>query len=100
MALAIKFQGMVDNGDVRDYADLARLGYVSRARITQIMNLLRLAPDIQESILFLPPAFGRGTVTERHLRWLNSMIDWREQRRLWARLKSAVLVGSPPTPTG
>ena len=51
MALAIKFQDMVDRGEVRDYADLARLGYVSRARITQIMNLLNLAPDIQEHIL-------------------------------------------------
>src|ERR1017187_4734132 len=38
--------GMVDRGEVRDYADLAQLGYVTRARITQIMNLLHLAPDI------------------------------------------------------
>jgi len=56
MALAIKFQEMVDRREVRDYADLARLGYVSRARITQIMNLLYLAPDIQES--FLPCEWG------------------------------------------
>jgi len=48
MALAIKFQGMVNRREVCDYADLARLGYVTRARITQIMNLLNLAPDIQE----------------------------------------------------
>jgi len=54
MALAIKFDGLVRHGEVRDYADLARLGYVTRARITQIMNLLNLAPDIQEEILFLP----------------------------------------------
>ncbi len=51
MALAIKFQDMVDRGEVRDYADLARLGYVTRARITQIMNLLNFAPDIQEGVL-------------------------------------------------
>jgi len=38
MALAIRFQDMVDRGEVQDYADLARLGYVTRARITQIMN--------------------------------------------------------------
>ena len=89
MALAIKFQDMIDRGEVRDYADLARLGYVSRARVTQIMNLLNLAPDIQEEILFLPPTFGRGPVTERHLRRLNAMIDWSEQRRLWGCLRSA-----------
>ena len=51
MALAIKFQDMVDRGEVRDYADLARLGFVSRAWITQIMNLLNLAPDLQEGLL-------------------------------------------------
>lgn len=32
MALAIKFQDMVDRGEVRDYADLARLGYGPRSR--------------------------------------------------------------------
>lgn len=51
MALAIKFQDMVDRGEARDYADLTRLGYVTRARLTQIMNLLLLALDIQAEIL-------------------------------------------------
>ena len=41
--------------EFRDYAELARLGRVTRARMTQIMKLLDLAPDIQEQILFLPP---------------------------------------------
>jgi hypothetical protein len=36
---------------VKNYAALAHLGQVSRARITQVMNLLQLAPDIQEEIL-------------------------------------------------
>lgn len=54
MALAIRLEELVQRGEVRDYADLARLGYVTRARITQIMNLLNLAPDIQENLLFLP----------------------------------------------
>lgn len=40
--------------DARDYADLARLGHVTRPRLTQIMELFLLAPDIQEEILFLP----------------------------------------------
>ncbi|GIW55523.1 MAG: hypothetical protein KatS3mg082_1927 [Nitrospiraceae bacterium] len=51
MALAIKCQDMIDRGEVKDYADLARLGFVTRARVTQIMNLTLLAPDIQETIL-------------------------------------------------
>ena len=56
MALAITMQQMIRDGQVRDYAELARLGQVSRARISQIMNLLNLAPQIQEAILFLPRA--------------------------------------------
>src|SRR5436190_12755690 len=54
MALAIRFDDLVRDGVVTDQAELARLGHVSRARVTQIMNLLHLAPDIQEELLFLP----------------------------------------------
>ena len=77
MALAIKFQDMVDRGEVRDYADLARLGYVTRARLTQIMNLLLLAPDIQELILFGAQS-NRG---ERSLRAVSAEVFWSDQRR-------------------
>jgi len=82
MALAIKFQDMVDRGEVRDYADLARLGYVTRARITQIMNLLNLAPDIQEELLSSNPVVPWPTA-ERQIRHVVSAADWLEQRRRW-----------------
>jgi hypothetical protein len=49
LALAHKFEGLLHQGIVRDYVSLARLGHVSRARITQIMNLLHLAPDNPET---------------------------------------------------
>jgi hypothetical protein len=82
MALAIKFQAMVEHGEVRDYADLARLGYVTRARLTQIMNLLLLAPDIQEQILFMDASQRvLRAVTERELRSFAPVIEWDEQRR-------------------
>ena len=81
MALAIKFQGMVDRGEVEDYADLARLGYVTAARITQIMNLLNLAPSIQEEILTLPA--GSPRIFERRLRPVTSQVLWDEQWRIW-----------------
>ena len=54
MALAIRFGGLVNTGGVRDYAALAGTGHVSRARISQIMNLTYLAPAIQDALLFLP----------------------------------------------
>lgn len=81
MALAIKFQDMVDCGEVRDYADLARLGYVTRARLTQVMNLLLLAPDIQEQILFTESGDNAVTPRERQLRAVVSIPDWSAQRR-------------------
>jgi len=81
MALAIKFQEMVDRGEVRDYADLARLGYVTRARLTQIMNLLLLAPDIQEALLDNSSALrARSAITERDLRSVSRIVDWADQR--------------------
>ena len=83
MALAIRFDGLLRDETIRDYAELARLGRVTRARITQIMKLLDLAPKIQEQILFLP---NITDLTERNLRPVVSRIDWREQRRLFQKL--------------
>jgi hypothetical protein len=85
MALAIRFERLVREGAVRDYAELARLGHVSRARITQIMNLTLLAPDIQEAILFLPMVErGRDPLRLAQLQHIALEPDWEEQRRHWA----------------
>jgi hypothetical protein len=90
MALAIKFDGMLREGVVADYADLARLGLVTRARMTQIMNLLNLAPDIQEAILFLPARTqGRETIAERNLRPLTRIMSWERQRKMWRAIVGA-----------
>ena len=83
MALAIRFEGLLRDRKIRDYAELARLGGVTRARMTQIMKLLDLAPDIQEQILFLPLIQG---LNERNLRPLASRIDWDEQRRMFQKI--------------
>ena len=63
LALAHRFDRLIAEGVVADYADLARLGQVSRARISQIMSLRNLAPDIQEAILFLRTRRGRDPVS-------------------------------------
>jgi hypothetical protein len=84
MALAIRFEGLVRDGVVADYAELARFGHVTRARMSQIMSLLHLAPDNQEAILFLPRVTsGKDPITERDLRPIAATPDWRKQRRLW-----------------
>lgn len=84
MALAIRFDRLIAAGKLRDFADVARLGYVTRARATQVMNLMMLAPDIQEQILFMPRVeAGRDGVKEWQLRPIAATPDWSKQRRMW-----------------
>jgi hypothetical protein len=80
MALALRFEGLVREERLRDYAELARLGSVTRGRMTQIMQLLHLAPDIQEQLLFLAEIPG---LNQRNLRAIVSCSDWSEQRRMF-----------------
>ena len=48
------------------------------------MNLLQLAPEIQEALLFLPRTVkGRDPIREHHVRPIAATLDWRKQRRLW-----------------
>ncbi len=91
MALAIKLDRLVAQGEVVDYSDLARLGHVSRARITQIMNLRLLAPDIQEAVLFLPHTLkGRDRIQERDLRPIAATPQWNRQRKMWNKLSTEI----------
>jgi len=84
MALAIRFDDLLRTGEVTSQSELARLAHVTQPRMTQIMNLLHLAPDIQEEILLLPHAVsGRDPITERHIRPLTHQMTWFVQRRMW-----------------
>jgi len=84
LALAHRFEQMIRDGVVKDYAELARLGHVSRARLSQIMDLLLLAPRIQEAILFLPAVqAGEDPVYERDLRKILATPNWRTQLNTW-----------------
>lgn len=87
MALAIRFDRLLADGVVGDLTELARLCHVTQPRMSQVMNLLHLAPDIQEAILNLPPIrVGKDTLTERDLRPITQVREWTEQRRKWAQL--------------
>jgi len=87
MALALRLDELVRTGQVASYSALAALGQVTRARISQILSLLHLAPDIQEALLFLPPTLrGRDAIILADLMPIAACIDWRKQRRLWRRL--------------
>jgi DNA invertase Pin-like site-specific DNA recombinase len=81
LALAVKFDGLRRDGIVKNYAEMARLGRVSRARVTQIMSLLNLAPDIQQDILLSP----KMSVPESSIRALSAEVIWSRQREQWSK---------------
>ena len=84
VALAIHFQDMMDRGEIRNHADLARLGCISRERVSQVMMLAWLAPDIQQQVLGLPKTpGGRFPVSETALRTIARVASWAEQRTRW-----------------
>jgi hypothetical protein len=88
MALALHIEALVQAGTVASYAAAARLGHVSRARITQILSLVHLAPDLQEQLLFLQrPAHGREPWPLRHVLTIAADLDWSQQRRRWSKLQ-------------
>ena len=74
LALAHLVERRVESGELRDYAAAARTLGISRARMTQLMNLLVLSPMIQERILT-----GENAFSERGLRPLLCRINWRDQ---------------------
>jgi hypothetical protein len=83
LALAHRIAEEVESGKYSDYADVARQHGLTRARVTQLMNLLLLAPDIQEEVLALEFPVGREAVTERHLRRVLGSLCWEHQRKTW-----------------
>jgi hypothetical protein len=88
MALAIHFQDMIQRGEARDYADLARLGCLTRERMSQIMELVWLAPDIQREILEFPPTgAARFPISEVAVRAIADNLSWDDQRGDWSVLK-------------
>jgi hypothetical protein len=96
MALAIRFEEQVRKRVLASYSELAGLGHVTRARVSQIMNLANLAPDIQEALLHLPRTErGRDPIHLRQLQPIAVVVEWRRQRRLWNEL-----VAARPKPSG
>jgi hypothetical protein len=95
VALAWHIEEQVRLGRLASYAAAARLGHVSRARLSQILSLLNLAPDVQEQVLFLQrPIQGRQGPTLRQLLSVAAALDWHEQRRRWRKLRRAKPAGA------
>lgn len=87
MAVAIRLDGLLRTGEVSDIPELARLGHVTQPRMSQILNLTLLAPDIQEELLFLPRVTaGKSAIHEKMLRPITAEIDWSRQRDMWRKM--------------
>ena len=99
VALARHIDDLVRSGTVCSYAMAARLGHISRARMSQILTLVHLAPDLQEQLLFLQrPARGRTAPVLRQVLQVAAALDWDEQRQRWRRLRRANRQHRPTTP--
>jgi hypothetical protein len=89
MAVAIRLERLLRTGEVSDVMELARLGHVTQPRMSQILNLTLLAPDVQEELLFLPRiTSGKPAIHEKMLRPIVLEIDWDKQRSMWSQIAS------------
>ncbi len=87
MAVAIRLESLLRTGEVSGIPELARLGHVTQPRMSQILALTLLAPDIQEELLFLPRiTAGKSAIHEKMLRPISAEIDWARQREMWRKL--------------
>ena len=89
MAISIQFDRMLRSGEEKDTLHLAEMHSISSPRVTQIMNLALLAPDIQEALLCLPREFvGRSAINEKMMRPIAAQVDWDRQREMWREVQS------------
>src|SRR5215469_18027591 len=89
-ALAIHFDEMIRRGQVKDFADIGRLSCLCRERVSQMMRLNYLAPDIQMELLYLPPVpRGRFPISETDVPKIANLLSWHDQREQWRQLKRA-----------
>ena len=87
MALAIRIDGLVRSGEMASFAEVALVSGLTRARVSQIMDLTMLAPSIQERVLReLKPERGRDPYSERDLRRIVRDADWARQERAFEAL--------------
>ena len=83
---AIKWQTLLESGEAASQAEIARREGITRARVTQVMGMLSLAPEIQQHILSMPDMVHRPAITERALRPIAKLVDRREQLAAFSEL--------------
>ena len=87
LAFAHRVEAEIAEGLLPDRSAASRHYGISTGRISQIMNLLQLSPDIQEAVLWLEAVDGREPMTGQALEELAVIEAWSEQRKGWHRLR-------------
>jgi len=90
---ALKWQRLLDSGRFKSRNAIARSEGISRARVTQLLSLLNLAPQIREYITSMPETSknGRRLITEHIVRPITSIKDQREQIAAFERITGVCL---------
>jgi len=83
---AIEWQALLESGQVVSQTDIAKQERITRARVTQVMGMLRLAPELREKILSMPKVVRRPLLTERVLRPIATITDYHDQIREFHKL--------------
>ncbi|HJX16445.1 MAG TPA: hypothetical protein VJ386_11975 [Candidatus Deferrimicrobiaceae bacterium] len=98
---AIEWQALLDAGKIASQAEIASSEGITCARVSQVMGMLRLAPEIQKRVLTLPVSVRRTSITERLLRPITGITDHRDQiQEFYKLLKQAAVPLRPRTPEG
>ena len=92
---AHEWQGLIESAEVRNQTEIARREGITRARVTQVMGMLRLAAEIQQHILAVPETVRQPAISERALRPIAQLDDHASQRVLFSQLVKHI-VGSHP----
>lgn len=88
IALALHFDRLIREGVVSDQSELAALCHITQPRVTQLLNLTLLAPDIIEELLHLPRAtIGRDRINERMMRVVSAACSFEQQRKIWLSIR-------------
>jgi len=96
---AIEWQALLKSGECTSQSEIATREQLTRGRVTQIMGMLNLVPEIRENILSMPKAVGRSSVTERVLRPITALTDPCDQLREFHKLLPHSAISLRPRPT-
>lgn len=92
---AQEWRRQLEAAEIPNQAAIARQEGITRARVTQVLGLLRLSPEIQEHILSIPDTASRPCVTERTLRPIVRIKAPHDQFEAFCSLGGTATSGSP-----